>query len=87
MIETTTQIGMAGIGVQKLQLGISGTPDEPLIMGTQKRHFFGVISPIFWGVKPSCFMGTWGPKELCISCFSSFPTLFHPFSNISKQSG
>ena len=32
-------------------------------------------------------MGTRGPKELCISCFSSFPTLFHPFSNISKQSG
>lgn len=49
MIETTTQIGVAGIGVQKLQLGISGTPGEPLTIKTQNLHFL-VLFHSYFGV-------------------------------------
>ena len=38
--------------------------------GNPKPSFLEVISPIFWGVKPSFFMGTWGPREGDICNFS-----------------
>ena len=35
-------------------------------MGTHvKPSFLGVRSPIFWGVKPSFFMGTWDSRVVC----------------------
>ena len=38
--------------------------------GNPKPSLLEVISPIFWGVKPSFFMGTWGPREGDICLFS-----------------